>query len=145
MIYIHHDLLLRFKEYYESERPKTDSDHFFVNDSTTDIGAPISQSRASRVFTDTKKKVFELQERGLLPQEGQMLEPDHTHHILRHSFGTDRFYKYAEQKNMRVDDVTPTSQVYLTVAKLMGHSANDGSAPKTTSTYIRSCHIKEQF
>jgi len=145
VIYIHLDLLLRFKEYYDLERPKTTENIFFVNDSTTCNGTPISESRASRVFKESRNVVLEKQAKGLLSKEGQMLEPDHTHHVLRHSFGTDKFYEYARSNGMAVDDVTPTSQVYLTVASLMGHTTSDCSAPKTTRIYIRTCHIKEGF
>ncbi len=145
VIYIHRDLLMRLKEYYDLERPKTTENTFFVNDSTSERGTPISESRASRVFKDARTVVLEKQAKGLLVEEGQMLEADHTHHVLRHSFGTDKFYEYATANGMAVDDVTPTSQVYLTVARLMGHSSNKQSAPQTTRTYIRSCHIKAQF
>lgn len=144
-LYLHRNLLSRFKEYYDSERPETTVNTFFVNNSTADSGAPISKSRASRVFAKTRDIVLEQQGKGLLPGEGQQLEASHTYHVLRHSFGTDKFYEYAQENNVRVDDVTPTSQVYLTVAALMGHSAKDRSAPRTTSTYIRSCNIKKQF
>jgi len=145
MLYIHRNLLSRFKDYYDKERPKTEENTFFVNDSSSNPNTAIAKSRASRVFTTTRDIVLEKQAKGLLPREGQQLELDHTHHILRHSFGTDKFYEYSEQNNMRVDDVTPTSQPYLTVAALLGHSANDNSAPKTTSSYIRSCHIKLRY
>ncbi|HEC74336.1 MAG TPA: site-specific integrase [Methylophaga aminisulfidivorans] len=144
-LYIHRDLLSRFKDYYEKERPKTEANTFFVNDSSSNSKTAIAKSRASRVFTAIRKIALEQQEKGLLPEEGQQLEPAHTHHILRHSFGTDKFYEYSEQNNICVDDVTPTSQPYLTVAALLGHSANDNSAPKTTSGYIRSCHIKLRY
>jgi hypothetical protein len=46
---------------------------------------------------------------------------------------------------VQIDDVTPTSAVYLLVAKLMGHNAAGGKAPETTKIYIRSSHIKEAF
>ena len=81
----------------------------------------------------------------MTPKEGQKLEIDHTHHVLRHSFGTDKFYTLSEENNMAVDDVTTTSQVFLTVAALMGHNASSKSAPSTTRRYIRSCHIKTAF
>lgn len=74
-----------------------------------------------------------------------MLDEDHTHHVLRHSFGTDKFYELCQKNRMAFDDVSTTSQIYLTVARLLGHNAADKRAPATTKKYIRSCHIKEAF
>lgn len=145
VLYIHRDLLLRFKEYCDEERPSTDEDILFVNNSNNEVGTPIQKSKATRVFKEVRDAVLEKQEKGLLPEWGQKLEIDHTHHVLRHSFGTDKFWEFSEERGMRVDDVTSTSQPYLTVAALMGHSASDRSAPKTTKIYIRTCKIKEAF
>jgi integrase len=86
-----------------------------------------------------------MKKNGLLNPEDQMLEEDHTGHVLRHSFGTDNFYKFSEEANVRIDDVTTTSSIYLAVARLMGHSADARSAPQTTKRYIRSCHIMLKF
>lgn len=145
VLYIHRDLLSRFKEYYDRERPSTDEDILFVNNSSTAAGTPISTSKASRVFKQVRDTVLEKQEKGLLPEWGQKMEIDHTHHVLRHSFGTDKFWELSEAYGMRVDDVTSTSQVYLTVAALLGHSVTGRSAPQTTKNYIRTCKIKEVF
>ncbi len=145
ILYFHRSLLERFESYYKNERPKSAEQSFFLNDSANNVGTPITASRASRVFTEVRNKVIIDQKNGLSDPEGQMLEKDHTHHVLRHSFGTDKFYEYSQEKNTRIDDVTTTSQVYLAVAKLMGHSTNDQSAPQTTKRYIRSCHILQQF
>ena len=97
------------------------------------------------MFAQVRAKVIELQKAGLLNADDQKLEEDHTGHVLRHSFGTDKFYKFSEESNIRIDDVTTTSSVYLAVARLMGHSADGRSAPQTTKRYIRSCHIMQQF
>lgn len=145
VLYIHRDLLLRFKEYYEFERPSTNEDILFVNNSTTAVGTPIKKSKASRVFKQARDVVLEKQEKGLLSEWGQKLEIDHTHHVLRHSFGTDKFWEFCEERGMRVDDVTSTSQPYLAVAALMGHSVKGRSAPQTTKDYIRTCKIKDLF
>lgn len=146
-IYIHRSLLERYKKYYDNERPESTENTLLLNASYSDVGMPIAESAASRAFTRTKKKVLELQlqKSNVLPGEGQLLEDDHTGHILRHSFGTDKFYDTCNQNRVNIDSVTPTSAVYLLVAKLMGHNAKDGNAPETTKTYIRSCHIKEAF
>lgn len=144
-LYIHRSLLERYKEYCDKERPESAEKTLLLNASYSDYGTPISKNAASRAFTRTKKKVLELQRSGALPEEGQMLEDDHTGHTLRHSFGTDKFYDACKENRVKIDSVTPTSPIYLLVAKLMGHNAKDGSAPETTKTYIRSCHIKEAF
>ncbi|MFT7292868.1 MAG: integrase [Pseudohongiellaceae bacterium] len=144
-LYIHRDLLLRMREYYEIERPQTNEDCFFVNSSPSNVGTPIAKNRATRVFTAARAVVLEKQAAGLLPHDGQRLEAGHTGHVLRHSFGTDKFYQFAEQYDIAIDDVVPTSLIYLTVARLMGHNAADRSAPMTTRIYIRSCHVKKQF
>ena len=144
-IYIHRSLLERYKYYYDNERPESTENALLLNASYSEGGTPIAESAASRAFTRAKKKVLELQRSGALPEEGQMLEYDHTGHILRHSFGTDKFYDACKKNQVKIDSVTPTSAVYLLVAKLMGHNAKDGKAPETTKTYIRSCHIKEAF
>ena len=146
-LYFHRDLLLRFKKYFENERPQSKEQTFFLNDPANGEGSgiPISTKRPSKVFAQVRAKIIEMQKNGLLDPEDQRLEEDHTGHVLRHSFGTDKFYKFSEEQNIRIDDVTTTSSVYLAVASLMGHSANDRSAPQTTKRYIRSCHILLQF
>lgn len=144
-LYIHRSLLERYKYYYDNERPESTENALLLNASFSHYGTPIAENTASRAFTQAKKKVMELQRSGALPEEGQMLEDDHTGHILRHSFGTDKFYDACKEHRVKIDSVTPTSAVYLLVAKLMGHNAKDGKAPESTKTYIRSCHIKEAF
>ncbi len=145
VIYFNRSLLERFREYYDKERPLVSENTFFLNNSPAEHGTPISKSRASDTFRDVKLIVLEKQAKGLLDPDGQQLEEGHTHHTLRHSFGTDKFYDFAEEKGIAIDDVTTTSSVYLVVAALMGHTTSDGSAPQTTKKYIRSCHIKKQF
>ncbi len=144
-LYIHRSLLERYKTYYESERPESTENTLLLNASYSDDGTAIAKNAATRAFTRAKKKVLTLQRSGALPDEGQMLEDDHTHHILRHSFGTDKFYDACKECRVKIDSVTSTSPVYLLVAKLMGHNAKDNKAPETTKVYIRSCHIKEAF
>ncbi|WP_330149931.1 hypothetical protein [Shewanella xiamenensis] len=144
-LFIHRSLLERYKYYYDNERPESTENTLLLNASYSDGGTPLAENAASRAFTRAKKKVFELQRSGALPGHMQMLEDDHTGHILRHSFGTDKFYDACKEHRVKIDSVTPTSAVYLLVAKLMGHNAKDGKAPETTKTYIRSCHIKEAY
>lgn len=144
-LYIHRALLERFKDYYDRERPDTASDTLLVSDAPGNKGESVAENAASRAFTAAKKRVLGKQMNNELPPLGQALEDDHTHHILRHSFGTDKFYDTCKQKLVQIDDVTPTSAVYLLVATLMGHNAAGNKAPETTKTYIRSAHIKKAF
>lgn len=144
-LYIHRSLLERYKAYYDSERPESNENTLLLNASYNDVGTPIAKNAATRAFTRAKKKVLELQRSGGLPAEGQLLEDDHTGHILRHSFGTDKFYDACKEYRVKIDSVTPTSPIYLLVAKLMGHNAKGNEAPETTKGYIRSCHIKDAF
>jgi integrase len=147
MLYFHRDLLKRFKDYFDTERPDSIEHTFFLNDPSNGKGGgtPISKSRPSKVFAQVRANVIELQKSGLLNHDEQMLEEDHTGHVLRHSYGTDKFYNFAEEANIRIDDVTTTSSVYLAVARLLGHNTDGRSAPQTTKRYIRSCHIMLQF
>jgi len=145
MLYIHRTLLERFKEYYDRERPESASDTLLVSNAPVNKGAPVAKNAASRAFTEAKNKVLEKQMNNELPPLGQALEEDHTHHVLRHSFGTDKFYDACKEHRVQIDDVTTTSAVYLLVAALMGHNAAGDKAPQTTKTYIRSAHIKEAF
>lgn len=145
ILYIHRTLLERFKEYYDRERPDSASDTLLVSNAFGNKGAPVAENAASRAFTEAKKKVLEKQINNQLPPQGQALEEDHTHHVLRHSFGTDKFYDACKQYRVQIDDVTPTSGVYLHVAALMGHNAVGDKAPVTTKTYIRSAQIKDAF
>ena len=145
MLYIHRTLLERFKEYYDRERPESESDTLLVSNAPVNKGAPVAKNAASRAFTEAKNKVLEKQMNNELPPLGQALEEDHTHHVLRHSFGTDKFYDACKEHRVQIDDVTTTSAVYLLVAALMGHNAAGDKAPQTTKTYIRSAHIKEAF
>lgn len=145
MLHIHRSLLERYKTYYDNERPESTKNTLLLNASYSDYGTPIAKNAASRAFTRAKKKVLELQRSGALPGHVQMLEDDHTGHILRHCFGTDMFHHTCKNNRVKIDNVTSTSAVYLLVAKLMGHNAKDGKAPETTKTYIQSCHIKEAF
>ncbi len=145
VLFIHRDLLLRMRDYYINERPDIKNKSFFVNAAPGSYGTSIAENRATKVFEKIKRVVLRKQENGLLPERGQELDKNHSYHVLRHSFGTDMFFGLADGRGVRYDDVVSTSQVYLTVAALMGHSAADGSAPKTTAQYIRSCHLKTKY
>lgn len=145
MLYIPRDTLLRFIDYYEKERPQCEIDNFFVTDPSSAYLKAISSATASAAFAKSRKKILLKQREGLLPDYLEQLDEKHSYHILRHSFGTDHFYDAAKKNGMRVDDVTPTSQPYLLVAALLGHSASGRGAPAATKEYIRSCNLKERL
>lgn len=144
-LYIHRSLLERLREYFKNERPESENNTFFLNNSSSERGTPISYSCATTAFREVRNRVLELQLNGFLPEDGQALEKEHTHHVLRHSFATDKFYDLSLEKNIAIDDVTTTSVVYLTVAALMGHTTTGADAIETTKRYIQGCHIKLQF
>lgn len=146
-LYLHRSLLARISDYIDKERPDTDCNTLFVTQSNRSTGKPIDKGAATRIFAEARDKVLKAQAAGNLEEteSGQKLETTHTYHILRHTFGTNKFYEFAKESNVEIDDVTPTSQVYLSVARLMGHNARDRYAPTTTKTYIRSCHIKDYY
>jgi integrase len=84
-IYIQRDLLRRFEEYYENERPESIHDSFFLNNSNSTYATPIAAARATKVFNIVRNKVMLIQQKGGLPAYGQLLEEGHTHHTLRHT------------------------------------------------------------
>jgi integrase len=102
-LFIHRSLLERYKFYYDNERPESAENTLLLNASYGDSGTPIAENAASRAFTRAKKKVLELQRSGALPGHLQMLEDDHTGHILRHSFGTDKFHDTCKENRVKID------------------------------------------
>lgn len=145
MLYIPRETLIRFKEYYENERPECDIDSLFVTEPSSGHLKAISPARVHAAFRYVKTQIILKQNQGLLADYIDVLEEKHSYHILRHSFGTDTFYDAVQSNGMRVDDVTPTSQPYLVTAALLGHEASSRGAPATTKDYIRSCHLKMTF
>jgi integrase len=143
-IFLSRSILEEMRDYWIEERPSSDSNHLFLNDSNNNKN-PISKSRASDVFRAIRKRIIEAQSNGDFSEHEQEVESEHTYHCLRHSFGTDLFYRLTEEDGILVDNVTTTSQIYLTVAATLGHSAEGRYAPQATKNYIRSCHYKDLF
>lgn len=142
IIYISRDVMLRLKKYYEEERPAHESDCLFLTNSKNGVIGPIKHYQATRDFEDVRDIVIEKQNLGLFPDNLDRLETDHTYHILRHSFGTDKFCEACDKAGMRVEDVTYMSQPYCSVAELLGHSTCGQYGPKTTAKYIHSAQLK---
>ena len=144
-LYIHRTLLVKYKRYFDEERPASTSDTLLVSNSNANRGDPITERSASEAFTKTKNIVLAMQERGELEGAGQALDDDHTHHVLRHSSITDFFYDKSKKSNIAFDDVTTTSQVYLATAKFAGHKVDNKYSASTTKEYIHSCWERERL
>lgn len=145
-IFIHRSLLQAIRDYWVEERPISKSDHLFLNQQKGNTQSEvISHDRATVAFSTIRDRILYDQSMSKLNQDWQVLDKDHSYHILRHSYGTDKFYELSEDAGLLVDDVSPTSQVYLAVAALLGHTLTGRYAAKATQTYIRSCHVKDFF
>jgi len=71
------------------------------------------------------------------------IHKDHSYHVMRHSFGTDKFYEYAKDVGCEIDSITANSAVMIQVAKLLGHSLEGKDKGfKVTRDYIRSTKDK---
>ncbi|MCF6459377.1 hypothetical protein [Pseudoalteromonas sp. MMG024] len=142
-IYIPRDVMLRFKLYYETERPKCGEDSLFITDPLSGAVHGIREYQGTRDFKDTRALVIDKQQQGLLPDYLHILEEDHKYHILRHSYGTDKFHDAVEEDGLELENVTHLSRPYLLVAELLGHETRGKDAPTTTRKYIRS--VKEKL
>ena len=145
-IFIHRSLLQALRDYWIDERPLSESEHLFLNEQRGDTESEvISHDRATEVFSSIRDRILYDQSMGKLNPNWQVLEKEHTYHILRHSYGTDKFYELSEEAGLLVDNISPTSQVYLSVAALLGHTVTGKHAASATKKYIRSCHIKKDL
>ncbi|WP_404395311.1 hypothetical protein [Pseudoalteromonas phenolica] len=142
-IYIPRDVMLRFKLYYETERPKCGEDSLFITDPISGVVHGIREYQGTRDFKDTRALVIDKQQQGFLPDYLHTLEEDHKYHILRHSYGTDKFHDAVEEDGLELENVTHLSRPYLLVAELLGHETRGKDAPTTTRKYIRS--VKEKL
>jgi hypothetical protein len=142
-IYIPRDVMLRFKLYYETERPECAEDSLLLTDPASRTVHGIKEYQGTRDFKDTRALVIDKQQQGLLPDYLHILEEDHKYHILRHSFGTDKFHEAVEEDGLELENVTHLSRPYLLVAELLGHETQGKDAPTTTRKYIRS--VKEKL
>ena len=71
------------------------------------------------------------------------IHKDHVFHIMRHSFGTDKFYEFAKDVGCAIDAITASSSVMIQVAELLGHSlGGKDKGLKVTRGYIRSTREK---
>ncbi len=140
-LYIEVDLLNEMQEYYHQERPNSEHNTFFLKVDNRGRGEPISERQASTVFSEAKNKLLQQQE-----QDNSLtykIHKDHVFHIMRHSFGTDKFYEYANDIGCEIDAITASSSVMIQIAELMGHSLSGKyKGLKVTRGYIRSTREK---
>jgi integrase len=143
-LYISKLLLKKMKQYYDKERPESDSNHLLVSNAKNRRGKPIGKGFASTVFLNIKKELMQdAQDNPLLYSNIQDIEKGWSYHILRHSFGTDFFYNLCEGQNKRYESITTTSAVYIETARRMGHKVDAKGAGDVTKRYIHSCGHRE--
>jgi integrase len=141
-LYIEVDLLHEMQEYYQQERPSnSEYNTFFLKIDKRSYGEPISERQASSTFRQVKNTLLQIQE-----QDSSLtykIHKDHVYHIMRHSFGTDKFYQYAKDTGCGIDAITANSAVMIQIAELMGHSlSGNDKGLKVTRGYIRSTREK---
>ena len=140
-LYIEVELLQKMQDYYQQERPNSDYNTFFLKVDNTTYGEPIPNKQASNIFKASKNKLLKMQE-----QDNSLtykIHNDHVYHIMRHSFGTDKFYQYAKDAGNEIDAITANSAVMIQIAELMGHSlSGKDNGLKVTRSYIRSAREK---
>lgn len=142
-IYIPKETLICFERYIEEERPKCTIDNLFVTEPSSGYLKPISKDVVTIAFKLAREAILEKQEKQLFPNEMDVLDTEHSYHILRHSFGTDVFHDAVKENGLALDSVTVDSLPYLITARLLGHSTKDKRhASSTTKTYIHTCHSK---
>lgn len=141
-LYMPRHLLEKFKLYLDTERPSSEADTLFLTASSNGYHQPIKSYQGTRDFKAVKERILEKQRLGLLPQNMELLEEEQSSHILRHSFGTDKFHQIIEERGLILDNVTHMDLPYLRVAELLGHSVTGDKAPTTTRRYIRSVKLK---
>ena len=140
-LYIEAELLQAMQEYYQQERPNSEHNTFFLKVDKRGYGEPIPNNQASSIFKQMKDKLLLMQE-----QDNSLtykIHEDHVFHIMRHSFGTDKFYQIANDVGCAIDAITASSTVMIQIAKLLGHSLEGKDKGfKVTRSYIRSTRDK---
>ena len=141
-LYIPIDLLQEMQEYYQQERPaNSEFNTFFLKVDNVTYGEPINEKLASSVFLEAKNKLLERQGRD--NENTYKIHKDHVFHVMRHSFGTDKFYDYVKDTGNEIDAITANSAVMIQVAELLGHSlSGKDKGLNTTRKYIRSAQQK---
>ncbi|MBA6383810.1 site-specific integrase [Colwellia sp. BRX10-6] len=143
MIHISRETLIYFERYIHRERPSCNIDNLFLTEPSSGYLKAISSAVVRDAFGSARSSILNKQIEGLFSDNMDVLEDEHSYHVLRHSFGTNKFYEAVVENNLKLDSVTSDSLPYLIVARLLGHQTNDRrGASETTRTYIHSCQIK---
>jgi integrase len=143
-LYIPRHLLQKMKSYYDEERPKSDSNHLLVINSSNNRGECISKTYACRIFFDIKNKLMQkIKDNPSLYNDIQEIHESFSYHVMRHSFGTDIFYNMCEGQNKKYESITTTSAVYIETARRMGHKVDGRGANDVTKSYIHACGYRE--
>lgn len=146
VLYIPRELLSKMKEYYEVERPISDSDHLLVSSSPNSFGQCISKAYGSDTFSKVRDKLIrKIQEEPEFYADVQEITSGSKYHHLRHSFGTDIFYELCEGANKKYETITTTSSVYMETARRLGHKVDSRRAGEVTKRYIHSCGVRERL
>jgi len=143
-LYIPSYLLKLMRKYYIQERPASDSDHLFISNSDQNRGEPISKSYGSRAMAKVRviiqKKIEAMPS---LYKSTQEIQPCHTYHVLRHSFGTDLFYNMCQGENKSFESITTESSIYIETARRMGHKVDHAHSSDVTKRYIHACGYRQ--
>ncbi len=141
IFYIERSHLQLMKRYYDTERPKTESNHLLVSNSRNNTrGEVISRRYGTDVFSDVLKKVRQKIQNNPTAYEGyQHLDEALSYHHLRHSFGTDIFHGLCVEAKKNFESITTESRVYIETARRLGHKVDSKYANQTTKVYIHAC------
>ncbi|MDO6444188.1 site-specific integrase [Colwellia sp. 1_MG-2023] len=146
VLYIPRELLSKMKEYYEIERPKSDSNHLLVSSAPNSFGQCISKAYGSDTFRKIRDKLKrKIQVEPEFYVNVQEITSGSKYHHLRHSFGTDFFYESCEGANKKYETITTTSSVYIETARRLGHKVDSRHAGEVTKRYIHSCGLRERL
>jgi len=107
LIYFDRELLTAIRHYYETERSvivrkaKNDPDSLFLNTDNRYFGKPISETRASLIFSGYARKL-------------ELFDKSYVYHDLRHSFATELFHSELNHRGSQ-------TSALLEVKKRLGH------------------------
>jgi len=143
-LYIPRHLLKLMCRYYDQERPKSTSPHLLVTNSNQNRGERIDTQFASDTFLEVKNKVQQkISKNPKCYYDMQEIHPEHTYHVLRHSFGTDIFYSLCQGQNKSYESITTASAVYIETARRLGHKVDGKGASEVTKRYIHACGYRD--
>jgi hypothetical protein len=146
-LYIERPLLEKMKLYYDTERPKTDSNYLFVSNSNNESkGECISVGYGTVTYRQVVNDlIIKMRENPNAYLGYQALEDESVYHHLRHSFGTDVFYEICNEMKKSFESITTDSRAYIETARRLGHKIGGRYSNTTTAEYIHSCGHRERL